>query len=379
MIHSIRIKNFKSIRDVSVNLSPITVFVGRSGTGKSNFFDAMSALKKLVVQTSAQIAQTTWPSHLGNDPCFFFNCEFSVGVAIERFNYLLSRTQTINSRGQKIWDFEERLSLDGVVLFHHKSNEQGISEWKHAPDVMNPPKPNGAVLGKLPAMSEAVIAFTTLTNGIGFYDFSDTVLMKNKGGNEQGLNSDASNFLSALQTISQDLNDVGLKKSLVAILNRVNPTIASVELDSIQSPSSVIVAHRFHEDSKLEQLSLSQESAGVRRFYAHLLALYQKPPKQTLMFEHPEDGIHPGAMSLLAGEFKDASEDDRGQVLLTTHNPMLLDHFTADQIRAVELVNSETVIGPIDEAQQEAIRQDLLDAGELLTTDPARVQKECTK
>ncbi len=113
-----------------------------------------------------------------------------------------------------------------------------------------------------------------------------------------------------------------------------------VELDSLQNPQNAIVAHRLGD--KTLPLELQLESDGFRRFYAHLLALYQMPPKQTLVFEEPENGIYPGALELLADEFKAAPDDNRGQVLLTTHSPTLLDHFSAAQIRVVELENLET-------------------------------------
>jgi len=45
MIHQIRIKNFKSLRDVTVELSPVTVFIGKSGTGKTNFTSAIKFLR----------------------------------------------------------------------------------------------------------------------------------------------------------------------------------------------------------------------------------------------------------------------------------------------------------------------------------------------
>ena len=45
MIHQIRIQNFKSLRDVTVDLSPVTVFVGKSGTGKTNFASAIRFLR----------------------------------------------------------------------------------------------------------------------------------------------------------------------------------------------------------------------------------------------------------------------------------------------------------------------------------------------
>jgi predicted ATPase len=115
---------------------------------------------------------------------------------------------------------------------------------------------------------------------------------------------------------------------------------------------------------------------GLRRFYAYLLALYQRPPKQILMFEHPEDGIHPGALALLAEEFKATPQQGRGQVILTTHSPKLLDHFDAEQIRVVELDGFRTKIGPVSSEQKEAIHERLLDPGELLTVDPARMQLE---
>jgi predicted ATPase len=123
-------------------------------------------------------------------------------------------------------------------------------------------------------------------------------------------------------------------------------------------------------------LELRQESDGFRRFYAHLLALYQTPPKQTLVFEEPENGIYPGALALLADEFKAAPEAQpaRGQVLVTTHSPALLDHFSADQIRVVELVDLETQIGRLAEEQKQSLVEELLRAGELLTVDPARRQ-----
>jgi predicted ATPase len=94
-----------------------------------------------------------------------------------------------------------------------------------------------------------------------------------------------------------------------------------------------------------------------------------------LVFEEPENGIYPAALELLADEFKGTPEDHRGQVLLTTHSPALLDCFSADQIRVVELDNLETKIGPLAEEQKEALRDQLLHPGELLTVDPARRQE----
>lgn len=127
-------------------------------------------------------------------------------------------------------------------------------------------------------------------------------------------------------------------------------------------------------DGSTIQLGLDQESDGFRRFLAHLLALYQNPSKQTLIFEEPENGIYLGALAVLAEEFQAAPADGRGQVILTTHSPRLLDHFTADEIRVVEIAGMQTRIGPVSSEQRASIQEGLLVPGELLSVDPARIE-----
>lgn len=150
-----------------------------------------------------------------------------------------------------------------------------------------------------------------------------------------------------------------------------------MELDSITQPTRVVVAHNVG-DNRIG-LSLGQESDGFRRYYAHLLALYQTPPKQVLMFEEPENGIYPGALRNLAEEFKAAPSAARGQVLLTTQSPDLLDGFEPESFRVVELDSKQTTkIGPLDNDQLKAVKDQLLQPGELLTVDSARAQSVST-
>jgi predicted ATPase len=104
-----------------------------------------------------------------------------------------------------------------------------------------------------------------------------------------------------------------------------------------------------------------------------MLALYQIPPKQTLIFEHPESGLHPAALEALAEEFKDCPSEGRGQVILTTHSPQLLDFFPCGAIRVVDMKDQATRIGPLAPEQAEAVREQLLRPGELLTVDEARL------
>lgn len=371
MIHRFRAQNFKSIIDVSVDLAAVTVLVGKSGTGKSNFVESIRSLRDILSWSSQQTQkihqlQNKWVQLLpATDPqnATRFEVEFSILGIPEVFAYELS----LAIQGPQLPPAEEILRLGDRILFH-----QANKKWVREPELLQVPQPGPPALGRIPSISEVVIAFTALTSGIGCYIFPDKVLTGGRPNQPpSGLDDEAINYLDALKDIVSNLQDLHVRKSMVAALQRVNPSVSSVELNDIQQPSHVVVGHKF--DGKTLALQLAQESDGFRRFYAHLLALYQRPPKQTLLFEHPEDGIHPGALSLLAEEFRAAPEDGRGQVILTTHSPKLLDHFDADQIRVVELDGFATRIGPIAIEQREAIQDDLLDAGELLTVDPARL------
>jgi hypothetical protein len=396
MIHRIRVQNFKSIIDVTVDLSPVTVLVGRSGTGKSNFVQALRFLRDVLSswQQSSHAFQQAWAQlrpATSTDGAMCFELEFSIAGIEENFKYGLILSITAPQFGQtQLLLLEERLDLGGQILFHQAVNgdqKQVKAQWVTKPELLQLPDSGQPTLGLIPSISEIVDAYTALTSGIGCYMFSDRVLsgdqheqptthMQRATQSTVGLNDSATNYLDALKPIMSDLHDLNVRKGIVAALQRVNPSVTSIALNDIQNPQHVVVGHKFN--GKTLALQLSQESDGFRRFYAHLLALYQRPPKQTLIFEHPEDGIHPGALSVLAEEFQAAPEQRRGQVILTTHSPKLLDQFDVDQIRVVELDGFQTRIGHVSPEQQAAIRDDLLDPGELLTVDPARIQPETT-
>ena len=44
MINAICVQNFRSIKDVTVQLGPLNVVLGRNGAGKSNFLDSLAFL-----------------------------------------------------------------------------------------------------------------------------------------------------------------------------------------------------------------------------------------------------------------------------------------------------------------------------------------------
>jgi len=240
------------------------------------------------------------------------------------------------------------------------------------------------LLGLFPSLQQVVFANAALSTGIGYYHFPSTTLTSvNAPQHGQvflqklpGLSDNAANFRDVMRGITQDFHHPNIRKNLTAALQAVNPSIESIELDSLMNPSRTIVGHKAA--GHVFELSLEQESDGLRRFYAHLLALYQTPSKLALVFEEPENAIFPGALSLLADEFKAAPRENRGQVILTSHSPMFLDSFDVDNVRAVDMQDGKTVVGRVSKEQRQAVKDQLLTTGDLLVVDRAKLD-EVTK
>ncbi len=370
MIHRIRIQNYKSIRDVTVELSPVTVLIGRSGTGKTNFCEAIRLLRDLLMGDQPNIAERLHSAkpitHDGGDVSF--EIDFTVDGYDERFNFSLE----FNPRLHRPTHESLRIGEEMVYAQSSVPNTNGSVRpvWETRPALTICPEPGVIALSRLPGIEFATVALSCLTAGLGIYSFPYDVLEKPTPG-DSGLLDNASNALGTIRALWFNPHSRRDRASLVASLKQINSRVLSVELDSIQSPQRAIIGHKFGE--QILSMPLGSESSGFRRFLAHLLALYQTPPKQTLIFEEPENGIFPGALAVLAEEFQATPEAGRGQVILTTHNPVFLNHFDADQIRVVEMDdNLETQIGFLAPEQRESLKDKLLYPGELFTVDVAR-------
>jgi predicted ATPase len=389
MIKRIKIRDFKSIREVELELGPVTVLVGRSGTGKSNLVQAIRFLRNLLLDQNEAIGyEFGWERIVPvgeSRPQPTIEVFFSIPGEEREYRYSIG----FGMPGQQKWPGPvvlrvERLSLGNEVLFSRRVGDNNQWEWEKVPSVSPTPHPNNGspMLGLFPSLQQVVFANAALSTGIGYYHFPATTLSVPTGAPHgqsllqkiPGLSDAATNYLTVMRRITQDFHHPDIRKSLLASLQALNPAIESVELDSLINPQRAIIGHKTADH--VFALSLDQESDGLRRFYAHLLALYQTPSKLALVFEEPENAIFPGALSLLADEFKAAPRENRGQVILTSHNPILLDAFDVDDVRAVEMREGRTVVGRVSREQRLSVKDHLLSTGDLLMVDRARLDDQ---
>ena len=95
-----------------------------------------------------------------------------------------------------------------------------------------------------------------------------------------------------------------------------------------------------------------QLSDGTLRFICLATALLQPAPPPTVLFDEPELGLHPYALTLLGNLFKQVAvaSGDRisKQVIISTQSAPLLNEFEPEDVIVVERTNGESTFRRLD-------------------------------
>lgn len=367
MLKRLHIWNFRSLRDVEIEFSPVTVLIGKSGAGKSNIVNAIRFVRHFAqhgfhMQEFGGVEGVLCVTRKAPAQVFGFEVALTAPGVEGEFTY---RATCAFDQHKGRHEYREKLVHQGKAVF-----EQAAGKWVNTPALTSPPTPAEPALGTLYGIVEARLVHIVLTRSIGCYDFPGTVLRGSQDRDRDGgLLDHGDNFLRVFDSVASNLTAYPKVREMVAATKRLNASVSGIDLSVDRN--QMYIAHRVGEE--IMTFPVGEESEGLRRYLAHLLAVYQEPPKQVLVFEEPEKGIYPGALAVLAETFKATAARGTSQVILTTHSPELLDHFPADQIRVVSMENYETRVGPLAEEQRDAVQSSLLEPGELLTVDEARI------
>ncbi len=96
-------------------------------------------------------------------------------------------------------------------------------------------------------------------------------------------------------------------------------------------------------------------STGTLRVLALLALLRHPEPPPLIIIEEIENGLDPQSVNLIISEMRDAINDGKTQIIITTHSPYLLDLVSLDHIVLVERIDGKPVFnrpGDNDQLQQ---------------------------
>jgi predicted ATPase len=165
------------------------------------------------------------------------------------------------------------------------------------------------------------------------------------------------------------------KPDMIEVLHQLTGDITDVDVERIGGYLALQFKHLAKDARRARWSKSAQESDGTLRVAGMMTALLQEPRPLLMAIEEPELTIHPGALALLKDYFVEAS--GRGQVLLTTHSPDLLDWMAPESIRVVARDTAgATTIGPLDSGQRDVVRKGLFSLGEIMRAEPLKQQPE---
>jgi predicted ATPase len=101
-----------------------------------------------------------------------------------------------------------------------------------------------------------------------------------------------------------------------------------------------------------------QLSDGTLRFICLATALLQPRRPPTMLFDEPELGLHPYALTLLGNLFQQSAQQSGKQVIISTQSALLLNEFKPEDVIVVERHQGESTFRRLDSVELSEWLQD---------------------
>jgi len=315
-ISKLTIKGYKSIRNLeNFELRNLNILIGPNGSGKSNFVSFFQLLCEIFKEKDALDG---YIKRIGGADKLFF-----LGVKV---------THIIEV------DFEVSDTIEGFRLIATSDNRLSY----HRLTVADSDTPSNEEFKRKFDLSKQLLKAYKLYH---FHDTSDFAAVKRTCSKRdyEYLRPDASNLAAFLLFLRKKHEKE--YQYIREVIQLAAPFFDDFLLkDSLDNPDETLLEWR--QKGSDYPFHPSQISDGTLRFICLATALLQPNPPSTILLDEPELGLHPYALTLLAGLIQKASL--KTQVIVATQSAALVDHFQPEDIILVERKNEESVFSRPD-------------------------------
>lgn len=344
-LHSLRIQGFKSIKDQLVEFSPLNVFIGGNGAGKSNLIGVFHFLNRI---TRQELALYTGQS----------------GGANSILHFGRRRTETLSievvfaeRHVKNIYEFTLSPTDADGFLFEQEATyfwDTTRYERPYAAD-----RWSGHTEGRVSESETRIAKYVQGHLGsyriYHFHDTSPSAPPKQTGDIQDNrfLHPDARNlatFLYWLQEMQPDSY-----RNIEDTIRQIAPFFRGFKL----APSSLNpekIRLEWEEHGSNAYFGASVLSDGTLRFICLATLLLQPNLPAVVLIDEPELGLHPAAIQVLAGMLQSAST--RAQLLVATQSVTLINQLEPDQVWVVEREAGESRFHHLKEADMSSWLED---------------------
>jgi len=334
-INTVKIHNFKSIKDAEFNLDQYSLLIGENNAGKSNLLNAL----RVFYEDGIKFSSGTDTPKFKTDKESWIEIEYeleddeqkSLKESYKSSDNLLRVRKILHSKDKKlfktnqsnIYCYEDGVLSDSLFYGAKNISQAKLGKVIYIPEVS---KTNDAMKlsGPSPFRDLINLAFkSVMSHSEAYKDLQDSFLKFNQSFSEETNSNDLS-----IQTVLDDINN-SIKNWGVSFGVNINP----VDTDTIVKS---LLSHHI-EDTSLDNAKINIESYGQgmqRHIIFTLIRLASKyndiinPSKKDifdpdfvlLLFEEPEAFLHPCQQELLNNNLKKMAYGSQ-QVLITSHSP----------------------------------------------------------
>lgn len=362
-IQKIRVRNYKSIVDLSLELAPVTVLIGENGSGKSNLLEAIA----FAGAAAASKLDNEFLASRGirvTDPKFMRAAFTETQVEAIKINFTdisehsgaFSIIQK-NEGGYPRWDVSPRsisFSLDGRPIEEHPAEElleaetsvqaeapessgkltkfadtlikalesAGITIPSHKSD-SSPDKASTLLSAAMRALEEEYYRGSPLTDFIIYAPETSALRTLEREGQILPLGVRGEGLLRLLQVLREEDPDAWRQlQELMGLLG----WFAEMRLDSdgALGDTSLQLKDRYLCEplAFFDQRSANEGFLFILFFFTALLA---KATPAFFAIENVDSSLNPKACTEMMRRLVHLTKQTNKQILITTHNPSLLD------------------------------------------------------
>lgn len=371
-LHRLEIHNYKSLRNVAIEPTPLSVFVGPNAAGKTNLADAIDFLGHVYAWGLEKAVQNKggyenicyrdirrskepisfrvvlefpyrhWVGFKSIEPAAFalidhsFSFKARSGGIPARFA-ILSEEITISRRNRRDpFQEDRRITRDAGKV-------QGLSEAERETLWMEEQEErleSSLILSMLKIFRLPTKSFESLMGSLRVFQLDP------RSCRETGVPIPNPDLARSGRNLPVVLDH--LKKSfpdeyagVLETARRVMPTLEDIETGWTHRRAMTL----FLKERGIRRPWTSEDiSDGTIQTLALLVATFD-PRTSLVVIEEPENSVHPWALRNLVEAFRRASQDK--QILLTTHSPILIDQLKPEEVWVVQKPGTETRIDPL--------------------------------